>query len=226
METAISKWKNLYIAGGVSAVAVVVLVPIQMAVFLIWPLPETVTGWYSLFHQNWLVGLLDMDLLLIVDYFFMGMIFLALWPVLRQTDESLTAIALTLELLGIASYFASTVAFEMLSLSNQYASATTDEERFVLLAAGEVMLATWEGTAFNISYIITAIALLLVSYIMILSTHFNKATAYTGIVLGIMSLVPPTAGKIGMILSILSLVPMVIWLVFIARRFFLLGSSE
>jgi hypothetical protein len=197
-----------------------------MTVFLIWPLPETVTGWFTLFHHNWLVGLLDMDLLLIVDYLLMGIIFVALWSVLRQTDKSLMAIALTFELLGIASYFASAVAFEMLFLSNQYASATTDEERSVLLAAGEVMLVTWEGTAFNISYVITAIALLLVSYTMIRSALFNKATAYTGILLGIMSLVPPTAGQTGMILSILSLVPMVIWLVLIARRLLHLGSSE
>lgn len=91
---------------------------------------------------------------------------------------------------------------------------------------GEVMLITWEGTAFNTSYILTAIAFLLVPGVMLRNSIFNKATAYSGILLGVMSLVPPTAGTIGMILSIASLVPMVIWLILIARRLFQLARLE
>lgn len=34
--------------------------PIQMVVFVLWPLPQSVPGWFALFHSNPLVGLLDM----------------------------------------------------------------------------------------------------------------------------------------------------------------------
>jgi hypothetical protein len=44
----------------------------------------------------------------------------------------------------------------MLSLSEEYAAATTDAERDLYLAAGQAMLATFEGTAFQVSYVLTS----------------------------------------------------------------------
>jgi len=194
-----------------------------MIVFFVWPPPSTVTGWFTLFQDNAFVGLLDMDLLLIVDYALMGMVFLALWAALKRASQSFMTIALTLELIGVATYFASTAAFEMLSLSNHYAAATTDSERSIFLAAGQGMLATWQGTAFNVSYILGAIALLIVSIVMVRSHVFSKTIAYVGILASVLMFVPPTAGTIGIFFSLISLVPTVIWLILIARRLFQLG---
>jgi hypothetical protein len=118
-----------------AALAIVVLIPIQMLVFFLWPPPNTVIGWFSLFQQDPFIVLIDMDLLLIVDYVLMLIIILSLWSILRRINESLMAIALLLQILSVAIYFSSTVAFEMLSLSNQYSSATSDQERFASLAA-------------------------------------------------------------------------------------------
>jgi len=128
-EIADSNWKSLYKAGGVAALAVLLFIPIQMIVFFVWPPPSTVLGWFTLFQDNAFVGLLDLDLLLIVDYALMGITFLALWAALRRASQSVMAIALTPELVGVTTYFASTAAFEMLSLSNLYAAATTDADR-------------------------------------------------------------------------------------------------
>jgi predicted nucleic acid-binding protein len=44
--------------------------------------------------------------------------------------------------MAFASIFASTAAFEILSLSNQYAAATTAAQKSTLLAAGQVLLVT------------------------------------------------------------------------------------
>ena len=192
-EIADSNWKSLYKAGGVAALAVLLFIPIQMIVFFVWPPPSTVLGWFTLFQDNAFVGLLDLDLLLIVDYALMGLTFLALWAALRRTSQSVMAIGLTTELVGVTTYFASTPAFEMLSLSNLYTAATTDAERSIFLAAGQGMIATWQGTAFNVSYILGAIALLIVSVVMLRSRVFSKTTAYVGILASIMMFVPPTA---------------------------------
>jgi len=197
-----------------------------MIVFFVWPPPSTVTGWFTLFQDNAFVGLLDMDLLLIVDYALMGIVFLALWAALRRASQSFMTIALTLELVGVATYFASTVAFEMLSLSNLYAAATTDAERATLLAAGQAMLATWQGTAFNVSYILGAVALLIVSVVMLRSHVFSKITAYVGVLASALMFVPPTAGTIGIFFSLISLVPTVIWLILIAQKLFRLGRLQ
>lgn len=65
--------------------AIVAFMLLQMAVFFIWPAPSTIiTGWFTLFEENVIVGLLDMDLLLMVDYVLLVMIFLALWSVLDE----------------------------------------------------------------------------------------------------------------------------------------------
>jgi hypothetical protein len=185
-----------------------------------------VIDWFNLFQINKFVGLLDMDLLLIVDYALLGLVFLALWAALKRFNQSFMAIALILELVGITTYFASTAAFEMLSLSNQYLIATTDAERSVLLAAGQTILVIWVGTAFNVSYILSAIALLIVSIIMVRNPIFSKTTAYMGILASLLMFVPPTAGSIGVFLSLISLIPTAIWLILIARKFFQLGRRE
>lgn len=212
-------WQTLHRVGGMAALAVLVLIPVQMVVFILWPPPSSVIGWFTLFQENALVGLLNMDFLLIVDYLLLIGVFSALWAFLRRANESLMAIALILQLVATATYLASTVAFEMLTLSNQYATATTEVERSIFLAAGQTMLATWQGTAFDVSYVLSAIAILIVSAVMLRSHQlFCKTTGYAGLSTGVLALVPPTAGRIGVIFSLVSLVPMVIWLALIARR--------
>ena len=139
-ETTESAWKPLYRVAGVAALIMVVFIPIQSIVFVASPPPSTVLGWFTLFQNNRLLGLLDMDLLLIVDQILMGLVFLALYAALRRTSPSFMAIALTLGLGGIVTYFASSTAFNMLSLSDQYAAATTDAQRSLFLAAGQATL--------------------------------------------------------------------------------------
>lgn len=224
-ETGDSAWKSLYRVGGIAAMVMAVFIPIQIIVFILWPPPDSVIGWFTLFQQNRLIGLLDLDLLLIVDQILVGLMLLALFTILRRTSKSFMAIALTLGLLGIAAYFASTAAFEMLSLSSQYSAATTEEQRSILLSAGQVMLANWQGTAFSVGYVMEGAALLITALVMLRSTIFSKATAIIGIIMGVMSLLPPTAGMIGMIFALGSLVPLEIWNILVARRLFQLAKE-
>ena len=220
-----SDWKGLYRVGAGAALLMAAFIPIQIIVFIIWPPPGTVTGWFDLYQEHPLVGLLDMDLLLIVDQVFVALIMVTLYVVLRRSKQSLMTVALTLSALGIAAYFASTAAFEMLSLSGEYAAATTEAQRATLLAAGQVMLSTWQGTAFSVGYVLEGIGLLLVAIVMLHSTVFGKTTARVGIVLGVMSLLPPTAGPVGMFFALGSLVPLEIWDILVARRLLRLGRE-
>jgi len=98
-----SAWIGLYRIGGFAALLVAVFVPIQIIVFVASPPPTTVMGWFTLFQDNWLLGLLDMDLLLVVDQVLSGLVLLALYMVLRRTSQSLMLIALIAALLGIAA---------------------------------------------------------------------------------------------------------------------------
>ena len=114
----------------------------------------------------------------------------------------------------------------MLSLSSQYATSTTDVERSLFLAAGQAMLVSWQGTAFDVSYILSALATLIVSAVMLRSHLFSKVTGYAGLSAGVLMLVPPTAGWIGVVLSLLSLLPLIVWLSLIARRLLRSESLE
>lgn len=225
-RTIASEWGSLYRVGGWAALAVLALVPMQMVVFFVWPPPTSVIGWFELMQRNALVGLLDMDLLMIVDYGLLGLFFLAVYVALRRTSPSFAAIALTAELLAIAAYFASTTPFEMLTLSGQYASAVTDAERSSALAAGQATYAVWQGTAFDVSYVLSATATLIVSLLMLRSGVFGKGTAYAGIVMGVAGLVPPTVGTVGLIMSLVSLIPMWIWLFLAGRKLLQLARAD
>ena len=130
-ETADSAWKGLYKVGGAAALITAVLIPIQIIVFVAWPPPleGTVIDWFTLFQDNWLLGLLGLDLLIVVEEVLLVPILLAFYVALRRASESLMAIATTLWLVGLALFIASNPAFEMLSLSQGYAAATTEPMR-------------------------------------------------------------------------------------------------
>jgi hypothetical protein len=133
-------------------------------------------------------------------------------------------IGTTLAFVGIAVYFPSNTAFEMLSLSNQYAAATTEAQRSMYLAAGQAMLAIFEGTAFYVSYVLLAVAGIIISAVMLRSRIFSKVTASAGILgnaIGLGLFVP----TMGLLLSLLSVPVLWIWYILIARRLFQLGSS-
>lgn len=228
-ETADPAWKSLYRLGGTAALIIVALVIVQIIFFVVWPPPgfgsdvSTVMGYFTLLQNNRLLGLLHLDLLLMIDYVLLLLMFLALYIVLRRVSQSLMAIAMALVFVGIAAYFPSNTAFSMLSLSDQYATATTDVQRTMLLAAGQAILASLHSTTFYVSYILMSAAGLIISAVMLRRDNiFSKVTAYVGIlasVLGLGLFVP----TVGLLLSLISLIPTVMWYILIARRLFRLG---
>lgn len=216
-----SQWKGLYKAAGLAAIVMLVLILAQSAVFVAFPPPSTVEGYFSLFQRNWLAGLLDLDLIYILITALMIPIYLALYVALRRVNESVVTIATAISLVTTAVYFNSRTSFEMLNLSSQYANATTDAQRTIFLSAGQAALATFSGTGFDVYYILSAIALLLFSIVMLQSNVFGKAISYMGIISGVLMLVPSTAGPVGLVFAFASLIPWMIWLILFARRLFL-----
>src|SRR5512140_1107226 len=213
-----NRWGTLYRLGAAAAVG--------LLVFVTTPPPDTVTGWFALFHRNALLGLLDMDLLLIVDQVLIAVMFLAVCVALRRANPSWIAIALLLAVAALAAYLASNPALEMLALSRQYAVATTDAGRTVALAAGQAMVAQWTGSAFSVGYVLGALAFLIAASVMLRSNVFGRMTAWVGLVFGVASLVPASAGTVGIVFSLVSLVPMWLWLILVARQLLRLAHHE
>jgi hypothetical protein len=221
-----SAWTSLYRIAGVAALAVVALIPIQAAVFIRWPPPTTVVDYFNVFQSNALLGMLDLDLLLIVDQLLIMAVMLALYVALRRTSESVMLVGTVLGMLGAMLFIVSREAtFSMLSLSQQYADATSEPQRAALIAAGQTLLTVYNGTSFSLGYFLSGLAMLLVSTVMLRGTVFSRVTGVAGLVAGVTGLVPATMGALGFVMSFLSLLPLVVWLSLLGRRLLKLGSA-
>ncbi len=235
-ESADSHWKGLYKVGGAAALIVAVLLPIEIIVMTAYPLPSTVIGYFTLFQSNRLIGLLDLYLLEIPVYALFVPMFLALYAALRRANESYMALATTLAIIGITVFLATNNPFSMLSLSDQYAAATTDAQRSLFLAAGQAILANTNQRAvegFNMGFLLVSVAGLIVSAVMLRSNIFSKVTAYVGILASALSLAEyfrlvfvPEAVLLLLFLALASCLLLLIWYILIARRLFQLGRLE
>ena len=192
-KTADPAWRALYIAGGMAALSAVLLFRryfsvelMQFKGFGLFTVPQTwpasVRDWFVLFQQNRLVGLLLFDLFDLVNYGLVGLIFLALFGALRERHQSAVLLATAACFVGISVYFASNQTFAMLSLSDRFAAASAEQERALFLAAGEALLAIHKhGTGMQLSLLLILLAGLIISFVMLRSAIFNKATAITGL---------------------------------------------
>lgn len=193
VETSSSPWKGLYQTGGIAALLAGVLfrrnIAAEISLFVHHESPAGAGDWFAFLQDNPLLGLVSLNVVDVVNYVLLALMFLALYALLSRSNKSLMAIAAALGFLGIAVYLASNTALSMLSLSNQYAAATSEAQRAGLLGAGEAMLAISRfasagapGSAGYVSLLLVAAAGLITSLVMLRSHAFNRATAYVGIV--------------------------------------------
>jgi len=180
-----STWKSLYRIGGVAALTAGIIfrrnLGAEISLITRYTPPNTAIDWFTLLQNNRLLGLSYLNIFDIVDYALVDLMFLALYVALRRANESYMTIATVLGFVGIAVYFASNTSLSMLSLSNQYAAATTDAQRSMLLAAGQAVLAMGEGTGIYTSFLLLATAGMIISAVMLRSNLFGRVTAYVGI---------------------------------------------
>jgi len=214
-----TRWDWLYRIGGAAALLSVAIVPVQIAVFVLLPPPSTAAGWFALFQNNAFAGLLAFEILFVADAVIGIPTLLALYAALRRSGESFMAIALALGLVASTALVTARPAIEMLYLSGQYAAATADAQRTMLLAAGEAMRAIFYGTAFNASNIIGSINLLIIPLVMLRSGSFGKAAPAMGILAGAIgfAMYAPT---VGLFLGVASAAFLAAWRIMISIRFF------
>ncbi len=241
-----STWKALYKLGGIAALLAVFVFRRNLGAemmgfkgFGLFTVPETMpvraAEWFALLQNNLFVGLALLNVFDLIEYALVGLIFLAACAALWQASRSAMLVATVCGLSGIAVYEASNQAFAMLSLSTQYAVATTAAQRDTFLAAGEALLAInnpgvlHEGTGIYISLFLVLVAGLMISVVMLHSTVFSKATAVAGILAnGFMLayyIVLPLAPGLIVLPFVISAPFRVAWYFLIARKLFQLGKE-
>ena len=196
----------------ISSILMLVIIPIQVVVFSIFPIPSSIDKWFDLMNNNLIVGLFHSDLFILINNILISVIYLALfYSLVNDKNRSYLLLALILGYIGIAAYISSNKTFELIALAHKYANVSNENDKMILLAAGQVMISSWQGTAFDVYYVLNGITLLILSITMIKSEIFTKATSIFGLIAAVLMTVPSTAGIVGMIFSLLSLIP---WYVF------------
>jgi hypothetical protein len=183
-ENADSSLKGLYRVGGAAALIATVLFLSDIIVLpALGSLPSTANGWFTLLQNNKVVGLAQLFFTDLIGVALMFPIIFALYAALRRANGVYAALATALAFAGIAIVFATNTNYSMIYLSNQYAAATTEVQRSQLLAAGEAVLATANGTGANMGGLLIEGAFVIISVIMLQGSIrvFSKGIAYLGI---------------------------------------------
>lgn len=213
-----TKWISIIKYGGISALLIVCIIPLQLIIFTLSPPPSTCISFIELFHTNWLLGLLSLDFLYYFNNALLIVVYLGLYATLKELDFAKMSIALFVGMIGIAAYYTSAVGFEMLSVSQQYYLTDSPEVRKQLETVAISLIERYKGTALDVYYVFNAVTLLLVSVTMFKSPLYGKVTAGWGLASGVFMLIPSTAGIIGMVFSIVSLLPWIVFSALIARK--------
>jgi hypothetical protein len=152
--------------------------------FFIWPYTpgsKTTEEILRLLQSDPLQGLVSLDLFLLIGNLFSVFLFLALYVSLRPVNPSYALIALAVGLIGLVLLIPARPIFELFALSRQYAAATTEAARSQVLAAGDALLALFDGTNWFMNTLLGALSLLTSSLLMLRSKTYSRATAYAGI---------------------------------------------
>ena len=246
-ETRETGWKTLYVTGGVAALLAVIVFrrnwSAELAIskgFGIFEIPDPLPGnaleWFTLLQKDPFVGLSLLNIFDLINFALVGLIFLALYAALRNTNKSLILMSISTGLIGVAVYLASNQAWEMLSLSKQYAAAISDAQRSILLTAGDVLLVTnhseapYQATGIHLGLLLVLLAGLLISIVMLQSDVFGKTAAICGILANGLALLGFIALAFGPAISwippTLSAPFRMLWYVLIALKLFKLARAD
>jgi hypothetical protein len=183
-------WSRLFLFGGVAALLAGIIfrrnLGVEIAIFSPITPPTNPIDWLLLLQSHRLLGLAYLGILDLVNVTLVGLMLLSLYLVLQNFQKRITLIALVLGLLGVAVYLSSNTAISILSLSNQYAVSSSE----MLLPAATALLAlnrfsspgAFPGSGGYVSLFLLAIAGLIFSISLIKNPHFNRWTAFIGII--------------------------------------------
>jgi hypothetical protein len=181
-------WKSLYKVGGTVAL-IVIMVALLDIIITFSPGGATGSGtltvidWFTLFQDNWFLGLRNLGLFNVMTTALMVPLFLALYAAHRRVNKAYAALAAILFFIGTAIYIASNQALPILTLSGQYAAATTESQKALLVAAGQVMLAQAEDFtpgAF-MGFLFPSVGGIMMAVVMLRGGIFSRLTAWVGI---------------------------------------------
>lgn len=181
------EWKRFYKAGGIS---VFLALAVMLTEMFLTALPDgarveqSITGLFEMYDRNWFMAMRYMGLMNIFATTLMIPVYVSFYGLYRHKAGVLSFLALVLSLAAYAVFISDNVSFAFLELAGKYASAETESERTILVAAGEALFArgashtpgTFPG------FFIGQIAALIFSWIIMSGGILKKATGIIGLI--------------------------------------------
>ena len=245
LESLDPEWRGFRIIGAVAALlAAIIFRRWLSAEFIMFrssgifnisfdPQPTTPVAWFALLQTHRLIAMLMLNAFDIVNYLLVGLMYYSIHSVLRKSNKVFMTFTMGITIAGIAMFLSSNQAFNLLSLSNQYAAAATESQRSLFLAAGQSALnlnnPTLFGTGLFWSYMCLYLAGLTISLIMLQTRYFGKATAVIGIVANAFGLgyffTSAFAPSLGVIPAVGSAPCNLVWYILVGLRMFKLARK-
>jgi len=183
-------WRDLYRAGGISAVLFVVLVLAAIAMVIVAPPPLSADGTTTLqYIASHKVLYTIEQVLWLAPSVFAAVVFLALFPALKHLNKSYAALGALAGfvswVLGLAIPTTGGGAPVLVYLSDQYLTAATAAQHTAFATAAEVFIAGNNIT--SAVGILAPVGILILSLVMLRGV-FPKGVAYLGIATGVIGI--------------------------------------
>ena len=189
MNNSEKQWDGIYRVGAATTILVLIGIVLDMVIGTITggnvaELPQTAVDRFYQFKENGLLGLYNLDLLNIINQIVLIPSILALYAAHRNTAKPAALLALVLFLVGTTVFVTGNTALTMLDLSHKYFGAASDEQRMLISAAGEAMLAKGAHGSLGvfIGFALPTFANALMSGVMLYGKVFSRATSYIGLI--------------------------------------------
>ena len=239
MENSEKQWQLIYKIGGITTIAVLCGVILDIAVGSITggdiaALPQTAIERYNQFRENSLLGLYNLDLLNIINQIIIIPSIFALYAAHRKVSNAPALLALILFLVGTTIFITSNTALTMLDLSYKYFNAPSDEQRLLYAAAGETMLAKGAHGSLGvfIGFSLPTFANALMSGIMLIGKVFSRITAIIGLVGNSMMLIYiimvtfiPAVAKFALVFAMPAGLLLMAWMIMFTIRLFKMSNQ-
>jgi len=226
-ETVDPSWKGLYRWGGISALLAGVISFICIALaFRIGALPSGGEAVLKYLSGQTTLAYTIYGLIILADI--LGILFLlALYLALKGVNKNAMLAATGFEGLGLVLDLGVTVIswIGLITLSQNYAAATSDAQRAAYVAVADYALAVIAVSGPVFSLVTSSIGALIASLVMLRGV-FNRATAYLGIAASIVGLVYGISvfGPALTILFIIAILLSGIWYLLVGYRLYRLGK--
>ncbi len=184
-----NQWKTIYKIGAITTLIVLCGIVLDMVVGSITgaditALPQTAIDRFHQMKDNPWLGLYNLDLLnMVTQILFIPSMF-AVYAAHRNVMQPMALLACVLFLFATTLFVTGNTALTMLDLSHRYFAAGPEEQRMLIAAAGEAMLAKGaHGTrGVFLGFALIPFANALMSAVMLRGKVFSRTTSWFGII--------------------------------------------